>query len=315
MTSDAHRASIARGRALMLLSMALFAANALFVRLLGAHFGVNSWVLATVRFLTGFLLVLLPVVPGGRLEIRSVLCDRLLVTRGVVGGAAVWAFYHTIPALGVGRATFVNITYVLWGALLAVFFLRERMRPRVWAGLALGVAGVALLSGLSWRGWRPGGADALALAAAIASGVVVVAIRKAHERVSTKSIFAAQCLWGLVVTALPTVQHWQSPRPFVAGLVIASGVLVAAGQLTMTAAYRSLPVGEGSLLQTLGPVLIATGGMVLFGETYTPLQAAGAVLTLVGCLLASLSRPRLAAGLPAWLQRGRPPGAPAGGSG
>jgi drug/metabolite transporter (DMT)-like permease len=302
-----HAASVARGRVLMLLSMALFAANALFVRLLGTHFGVNSWVLATVRFATGVALVLAPWVPGGRLEMRAVLFDRLLLTRGIVGGAAVWAFYHTIPPLGVGRATFINITYVLWGALLAALVLKERLRAQVAWGLAFGVAGVALLCGVSLRGWSPTGADALALAGAIGSGVVIVAIRKAHDRVSTKSIFAAQCVWGLVVTCVPAVRGWETPTPLVMMLLIASGVLVAGGQLTMTAAYRSLPVGEGSLLQTLGPVLIAVGGMVLFAETYTVLQGLGAALTLGGCLLASVSRPRLAAGLPSWLQRSRPP--------
>jgi drug/metabolite transporter (DMT)-like permease len=287
----------------MLLSMALFAANALFVRLLGGHYGVDSWTLSTVRFITGFALVLVPWVPGGRLEMKAVLFDRLLLTRGLVGGGAVWAFYHTIPALGVGRATFINVTYVLWGALLAVVVLRERMRAQVVWGLAFGVAGVAFLCGLSLHGWRPTGADALALAAAVGSGVVIVAIRKAHDRVSTKSIFAAQCVWGFVITCVPAAQAWKTPGALVAVLVIASGVLVAGGQLTMTAAYRTLPVAEGSLLQTLGPVLIAAGGIAFFDERYTLLQGLGALLTLAGCLLASVSRPRLAAGLPAWLQR------------
>ena len=49
----------------------------------------------------------------------------------------------------------------------------------------------------------------------------------------------------------------------------------------MTHAYRDLDVTRGSAIQMLLPILTGLGGVMLFGESFTPLELAGAALTLV----------------------------------
>lgn len=287
----------------MLISSAFFIANVLLVRAIGTHYAVSPWLVASVRFVIGLGIVFLPLMPGGRVDLRALVGNPLVVTRGVVGGAAVAIYYFTIPQLGAGRATFVNNTYILWGALLAALFLREPLQPRMAVALLVGLAGVGLLTGVSAGGWAFSGADGLAILAAVGSAVVVVVIRQLRERETIATIFGSQCAWGLAFTAIPSAQGWHTPSAAAVALLIAAGLLAGGGQLCMTAGYRWLPVAEGSLLQMLVPVGIAVGGVVLFGERYAPAEFVGALLIVASCVVGAITRPRIAGGLPKDFQR------------
>ena len=60
------------------------------------------------------------------------------------------------------------------------------------------------------------------------------------------------------------------------------GLTAGAGQLTMTRAFRDLPVAEGSLMQMLVPLGTALGGMVFFSEHFALHEVIGAALILGG---------------------------------
>jgi drug/metabolite transporter (DMT)-like permease len=136
-----------------------------------------------------------------------------------------------------------------------------------------------------------------------------VIIRKLHQTETTGSIFAAQCVWGLAIAAVPAVLNWETPGPGALVVLVLSGLLAGVGQLTMTASYRLLPVAEGSLYQLLLPLGIGIGSALIFAERYSAADGVGSVLIIGGCLLTMRTRPRLAAGLPPGLQRTGPPGA------
>lgn len=283
----------------MLASVGFFVANALLVRALGSHYALSPWLLSTARFVVGLCLVALPLVPGGRAAFPALVRNPLLLVRGVLGGLGVYVYYANIEQLGAGRATFLNCTYIAMGAVLASVFLRERLRLVVIIALALGLAGVAALTGMSFDRWELSSADAYALFGALLSAIVIVVIRKLHQRENTATIFAAQCGWGLAIAAAPTVSHLALPGGFALGLLVVSGLLSGAGQLTMTASYKLLPVAEGSLYQALLPFGIALGGMAFFDERFSASEGVGAGLIIASCVLAARTRPRLAAGLPA----------------
>jgi drug/metabolite transporter (DMT)-like permease len=301
--SASDSAQLGRGRVLMLASTAFFIANVLLVREVGTRWAITPWLLSASRFIIGLGLVFLPIMPGGPVDVRSLLRSPLVVTRGVVGGAAVAVYYVTIPALGAGRATFINNTYILWGALLAAIFLRERLQPRMLVALMVGLVGVGLLTGVSPQGWDFSRADLLAVAGAVGSAIVVVVIRQLRHRETIATIFGSQCAWGLACTIVPAATGWEMPGAVAIALLVVSGLLAAAGQFFMTAGFQKLPVAEGSLLQMIVPVGIALGGVVLFGERYTLPELAGALLIIGSCVLGAWTRPRIAGVLPKDFQR------------
>ena len=121
-----------RGVVLMLASTLSFTANVLLIRALGDVESVSVWLISNVRFLTGLGLLLL--LYRRDLQFGRLFTQRRLALRGLIGGAGVYGFYLTVVHLGAGRATFINNTYVIFGALLAVWILGERLRPALAAG-------------------------------------------------------------------------------------------------------------------------------------------------------------------------------------
>jgi drug/metabolite transporter (DMT)-like permease len=283
---------------LMLLSVVLFAGNALLIRALGTLGKVDAWVVATSRFLVGFAVLFGLFYRRGNFHPRHLFTNPLLIIRGILGGVGIWIYYLTLVELGPGRATFISNTYVVFGAVMAGLFLREPLSKRLVVSLTLAMIGLALLTGLA-NLEAPGPYEILGIIGAIIAGFIVVSIRKLHQRESSSTIFGAQCFYGLAVSTIPTVQQDTDYTTLILTLLIVSGMMAAFGQLAMTRAYKDLPVAQGSMLQLLLPPAIAVGGFLFFNETYSGVELIGAALILTACLVAARTRPRLASGLPA----------------
>ena len=265
---------------LMLASAACFTANVLLVRALGAMDAANIWLVSCARFVIGLTLV--SVVYRREFKPLHLYRSGKLVQRGIAGGIGVYLTYLTVVKLGAGRAIFIGNSYVIWGALLAAWMLRERLRPSVLVGGCAALAGIALLTNVFATTARPGVYDLLAVTAALISAYVVVTIRQLHDSEHTSTIFAAQCAYGLVICAIPAVLTFHPLSPAAWAVMAVASVTAGVGQLTMTRAFRDLPVAEGSLLQMLVPLGIAIGGMVFFGERFAPHETIGAALILAG---------------------------------
>ncbi len=278
----------ARGVALMLFSALAFTANVLLIRALGARQAVDVWLVSAVRFVVG-----LAVVVGfyrRDFEPTHLVRNPKLAVRGLLGGAGVYGYYLTVVHLGAGRATFINNTYVVWGALLAVWLLGERFRPSLAVGGAAALAGLALLTHAFDRGAAVNGYDALTVLVAFGSAHIVVTIRQLHATEHTSTIFAAQCVYGLLICTGPAVLQADAVPPAAWGLMVAAGICAALGQIAMTRSFRDLTVAEGSLLQMVVPLGIAAGGALFFAERFSPVELAGAALILAGSAFPAVRR-------------------------
>lgn len=277
-------ASARTGRRLMLFAAACFVANVLLIRALGRA-GADVALISALRFGAGLLLCV--VLHARELDVAALFTRRRLVQRGLLGGAGTYGFYLTVVHLGAGRATFLNNLYVVFSALLAVVALGERFRPTLAVGAGVSLLGLGLLTGALAGFSRVGPYDAVALIGALVAAGVVVTIRRLHqEGVSTATIFAAQCVYGLLLCA-PALAFAGGDQPggvAIAGFVLA-GFFAGAGQLAMTHAYRHLEVAEGALLQTLVPLGIAAGGMLFFGEHFGASELLGGLLIVGGSVL------------------------------
>lgn len=281
--SSSPALSVRSGRRLMLLAAACFVANVLIIRALGRA-GADVWVISALRFAAGFGLCL--GFHRRTLDVVALATKPRLVLRGLVGGAATYGFYMTVVHLGAGRATFLNNSYVIFSALLAVGMLGEAFRRPLALGAVAAFAGLGLLTGAIFGVVRIGPYDAVALVCALASAWIVVAIRQLHqEGVATATIFASQCVYGLLLCAPFLVLNATWPEPAVCAGLVLGGCCAGAGQLAMTSAYRHLAVAEGALIQTLVPLGIAAGGMLFFGERLGWIELAGGFLIVAGSVL------------------------------
>ena len=278
----------ARGVWLMIISTACFTANVLLVRALGEVESVNVWLVSCVRFVAGMGVIY--AVYRNDFQFTRLFTNSKLAARGIVGGAGVYAFYLTVVHLGAGRATFINNTYVIFGALMAVWMLGERFSAPLAIGSVAALSGLALLTNAFAVSSHAGVYDFLAVITALGSAYVVVTIRQLHATEHTSTIFAAQCVYGLILCTIPAVLQLRVVSPLAWGMMVLAGIFAAAGQITMTRAFRDLPVAEGSLLQMLVPLGIAVGGVAFFSEHFASHELIGAVLILGGSAFTAVRR-------------------------
>ncbi len=284
-TGPSHHA---RGLALMVLSAAAFTANVLLIRALGHVQSVNVWLISCTRFVVG--LALIYALYRREFQPLHLVRNPKLAVRGLVGSLGVFGYYLTVVQLGAGRATFINNTYVILGALMAVVLLGERFRPALAVGGLAALAGLALLTNAFGAGSHANRYDLLAVFVAIASAYVVITIRQLHATEHTATIFAAQCVFGLLVCGGPALVHPEPVSLVAWAVMLTAGIFAGVGQLAMTRSFRDLPVAEGSLLQMLVPLGTAVGGAVFFAENFALAELAGAALILGGTAFTALRR-------------------------
>jgi drug/metabolite transporter (DMT)-like permease len=116
-----------------------------------------------------------------------------------------------------------------------------------------------------------------------------VLIRRLRNDEHPSTIYASQAVCSLAL-ATPLAGGLAVLPPLAwAGLAVA-GVIVAGGQLVMTRAYQIVPVGKGSAMQMTLPLATSVGGFVFFGETFEPMEIAGAMVTLFATWRVVVSR-------------------------
>ena len=266
---------------LMLGSVVLFAANTLMVRAVALHTpAADGWVAIIFRGAVG-LAVVYALFGGGRgLDLKRMFSGRQITIRGVIGALSTIAFYITIMKLGAARAVILNLTYPIFASVIAAFWLKEKLSRAAMVWMLVGFCGLVVFLSDDGQLLSPSGYDLLALVGAVGSGWVVVIIRRLRHEEHPATIYASQAFYGLVIAAPAAVNLPQLPAS--AWVTLAAGaVIVTTAQLIMTRAYQFMSVSRGSSLQMLLPLATAVGGFVFFGESFHPLEIAGAALTLL----------------------------------
>ncbi len=279
------------GAICMLLSIVFFSINALTLKYLSQS-SISPWIALLFRAVVGMIFVATMFGFSGQVSFRRALTDRMLAYRGLMGVLGTIAYYLTIPTLGPGKATLISNTYVVLAALLAVWFLKEAFSAGKLVGNVLALLGLTLLIATPAQLILFGWAEALAVFGAFMAAGTVIVIRKLTLTESTGMIYSSQCVYVLL-GSLPLATYELIRKPIDNSsilILILAGFSATLGQLAMTAGFRHLTVAVGGAYQICVPIVIAIGGVTLFGEVFTSGQVIGAVLILIGCYWVILVR-------------------------
>ncbi|MGF6753600.1 DMT family transporter [Paraburkholderia sp. GAS42] len=236
--------------------------------------------------------------PTGRNLGKHLLAGALL--QGVYLGAGYWAVAQGLSA---GVMALLGAPQPLLTAAVAAPLFGERQSRRGWAGMALGLIGVALVLApkLAAAGAPVPHGSAPPSLVILISILAVVSItagtlfqKTSLAKADIRSASAVQNFGAAVVaTALalalgehrwiPSTQLWAS---LAWGIVMLSGVSVT---LLMWMVRRG-EVSRATVLLFLAPPLAALEGYIGFGEKLLPVQIAGFVFALAGVWLARSSR-------------------------
>ena len=268
---------------------ALWGASYLFMRLAVPHVGVE-WVVEG-RTLAGGLVLAAFIA----LTRRGFAWRRHWRGYAVVGilGVAVpfWLIGTAVKSIDASTAAILNTTSPIFSAIVASIWIRDRLTVEKVAGIALSIAGIAILVG--WTPKPMSGEEliacALCLLACACYGWVSVFTKVHLKEAPSSALSAASCL--IAAGALAPFTPWAAvaaPVPAVAWVsVIALGVLCTGVAFILY--YRLIgdlgPV-RALMVTLLIPVFGIFWGVVLLGEPLTPGRVAGCAIVLVGCALA-----------------------------
>ncbi|MCW2682546.1 MAG: protein of unknown function transrane [Blastococcus sp.] len=240
--------------------------------------------------LAGIALVLRSVGMVSRPQYGSAAVVGILLHAGYLGGVF-YAISLGIPA-GVS-AVVVSLQPVLT-AVLATRMLGEHPTPRQWVGLALGVAGVALVVGPGLA--RSGSAEPfsvpglIACVIALASGTLGTVVQKRHGDgiplvwgTAVQYVAAGALLLAIAAATEDMSIVWTVE--FVAAFVWLVVVLSLGAVLLLLLLLRRGSAAGVSSLYYLVPPAVAVEAYLLFGERVTLLSLVGIVVTAVGVAL------------------------------
>jgi drug/metabolite transporter (DMT)-like permease len=209
---------------------------------------------------------------------------------GALNCAAPFLLYgYSALELSVGLMAVLNATSPMWGALLSALMLNERLSRQRLAGLVLGIAGVALVSGP--ESGPDGSARWLAIAASLGAafcyGLTGVVLRRWGRATSARGMAAGtQLMGGVLLLPLLVIAPPAWPTPDVVMAMLALGLV--SGALAYVLYFRLIADlgATGALTVTyLIPIFGVLWGALFLGEPLGVAMIAGALIVIGGTVL------------------------------
>jgi drug/metabolite transporter (DMT)-like permease len=274
-------------------------------------------------WMAGWLTLMVVIAVAGREATRELSVFQIMLMRSVLGMALLWPLVHAAGGLSAMRTQrlpqhalrngvhyaaqygwFVALTLIplaqlvsieftmpIWSAVLAVFFLGERMNGRKWLAVLLGLVGVAVIVRPSAGTVDAGQLIALACAFGFAISVVLVKSLTRTEAAITV-IF-----WMLVIQSaiglVPALLVWQWPSAQTWGWVL---VVAFCGTYSHYCFARAMQHADTTVvvpMDFLRVPLTALAGWLVYSEQVDLLTGLGVLLILTGNALNLFRWPRL----------------------
>jgi drug/metabolite transporter (DMT)-like permease len=226
--------------------------------------------------------------PASRSEFLHMALAGALIQGGYLGGV----FLSLSKGMPAGVSSLITALQPILAAVLSARLLGERTNARQWLGLALGIAGVALVVREKWVLEGVGlVATALSVVALLSISVGAIWQKRYCARVDLRTGAAIQFGAALLLLAPYSLLFETRAITWSADLLVAIVWLVFA--LSLGAVFllfwliRHGAATTVASLMYLVPPCTALIAWPLFGETYTAFSAAGMALAMLGVWLVS----------------------------
>jgi drug/metabolite transporter (DMT)-like permease len=212
------------------------------------------------------------------------------VARNVVHYAAQYGWFVALTLIPLAQLVSIEFTMPIWSAVLAVFFLGERMNGRKWLAVVLGLVGVAVIVRPSAGSVDAGQLIALACAFGFAISVVLV------KSLTRTDAAIAVIFWMLVIQSViglvPALLVWQWPSAQTWAWVL---VVAFCGTYSHYCFARAMQHADTTVvvpMDFLRVPLTALAGWLVYSEQVDLLTGLGVLLILAGNVLNLFRWPR-----------------------
>ena len=241
--------------------------------------GFTAGHLAVLRFVVGALLSLAAfgLIPG----LYRPSNYRLLIMRGLSGGAVVVLYFYALAHIPAGEAGILYNVFPVIAVALSLVIFKERPTFHLWLAILAASLGVGLVLSQGHLGFGFGRGQLAALGAAVFAATSANAIRAVRHTDNAATIFFFFCIAGLPVVLPFALTPWPGGlAPW--GLAVVMSLLAYGGQLLMSQAYGTLSVSEAAVWLQLLPIVQYLLAVPLLGERATGAGLAGVLITVAG---------------------------------
>ena len=207
----------------------------------------------------------------------------LLIARGTFGTISVFAFFITLQNMPLGTAVTIQYLSPIFTTVIAIFLLKERVRPVQWLFFILSFSGVLVIKGFDTRISLM--MLILGIISALASGFAYNMVRSLKEKEHTMVVVLHFQIIGAVTGFIFSIFNWRMPQGWEWFYLVMIGILTQIGQVNLTKALQLEKIASISIFNYLGIIYALAFGFILFGEEYHWISLTGIILVIGGVLL------------------------------
>lgn len=204
----------------------------------------------------------------------------LLVLRGVLGVTSMSLYFLGVHYIPIGSAVTIRYVAPLFGGVLAVLLLKEKIYPLQWVFYVFAFAGVVFIKGFDASISTLG--VVFVLLAAFFSACVYIAISKIGKQ--DHPLLVVFFFMGITTLtgAVGSYWNWATPNGTDLLLLLSLGVFGYYGQLYMTKAFQNGEASSIAPIKYFEVIFTLTFGVHLFGEVYTFYSYLGIAMVICG---------------------------------
>ncbi len=209
-----------------------------------------------------------------------------LFLRGFFGTVALALFFLTVQNIPLATAMTIQYLSPIFTTIIAIFFLKESVKPIQWIFYAISFAGVLFI----------GQIDArvsylfifLGIISALGSGAAYNLVRKLKDDEHPLTIILHFQLVGIVAGFISLFFVWKSPVGWDWFYLLLIGVFSQLGQVFLTNAFSKEKAATVAIIVYSGLIYGIAIGWIFYGEAQTVFSLLGMILVVIGVVASVL---------------------------
>ncbi|BDU50999.1 DMT family transporter [Haliovirga abyssi] len=273
-----------KGYFLVFISVLFFSFMTLIVKLITKNNNIPGVEVTFFRFLIGFIIIY---------SIKSIKKKKIvpvnkkaLWARAILNTLAVILFFVTIQLSTVTKANIYNLTYPIFVAIFAPFFLDEKLTLKKAFIVLLALIGTYLVVGFNFK--EVGLGDITGILGGVVAGFAIISLRKARLTDESFTILYYLMKIGLVITFFSFVWFFKIPSVYELLLLVSVGAVSFLGQFFITEGYKYISALGGSILSSSRIFVAAILSIIFLGELLKLNVIIGGTLIFLSVVLINL---------------------------
>lgn len=208
---------------------------------------------------------------------------KMLFLRGLFGTTALYFFFITLQNIPLASAMTIQYLSPIFTTIIAIFLLKESVKPLQWIFYAMAFAGVLFIERFDAR--ISLFFLAIGIFSAFCSGMAYNLVRSLREREHPLTIVLHFQLVGFFVGLLFCFFEWKTPEGWDWLYLFLVGGFSQLGQIFLTSALQKEKAASVAIINYSGLIYALLIGWFVFGEPQTVESISGMFLVVCGVIL------------------------------